>query len=47
MNRHAYDYIRLNYVKAGTKIIRKEQGDQLRREDEQNVTSQNYDQAVS
>jgi len=28
-HRHMYDYIKLKYVKAGTKIIRKEQADQL------------------
>lgn len=41
-----YDYIKLKYVKAGTKIIRKEQADQLWREAEWNVTSQNHGQAV-
>jgi len=46
MHRHVYDYMKLNYGKAGTKIIRKEQADKLCREAEWNVTSQNYGQAV-
>ena len=28
VHRHVYDYMKLNYVKAGTNIIRKEQADQ-------------------
>jgi hypothetical protein len=43
---HVYDYMKQNYVKASTKIISKEQADQLWREAERNVTSQNYGQAI-
>ena len=45
-HRLVYDYMKLNYVKAGTKIIRREQADQLWREAEWNVTGQNYRQAI-
>jgi len=46
MHRHVYDYMKLNYVKSGIKITRKVQDDQLWRQAERNVTSQNYGQAV-
>jgi hypothetical protein len=45
-HRLVYDYMKLNYVKAGTKIIRQDQADELWREAELNVTSQNYGQAI-